>query len=323
MQGRSQRRVVQRRAFAPHVRQPHRHRRRIFGRLFGLAHQIEGPVQEKAAGVARPSDQDLPRRRVRNRPQPRHFAPLGDHAPGDEGGAEDHQHVAVVVRAGDELFGEGVDRATADDHPVDRRHRVIARDDARELIHRGAGIGRDLLVPGRVVEQRVRGDRGDRVERTDTCQRVVRDRLRGPETGGVGRLLRTPMEERHDLAALGRRLPRDRTSASVAVQQSRRDRSTATIDGAKRRHHGGDIHAFECRAPRSRGGRPCERCDATPCRHRVGTGPRPGSRRRGARGSCQHRAVTVDGERLHRRGADVDAHRDAVANLAHPNPSPI
>ena len=97
-----------------------------------------------------------------------------------------------------------------------------------------------VLAPAGPVEQRVGRRRGRRVEDRLAAQRVVRDRLRGPEAGRAGRLGAGPAQEPEPLADLGRgraghRRPR-RPAALVAVEQAGRQRahrcaSTAVSDG--------------------------------------------------------------------------------------------
>ena len=78
------------------------------------------PVQEQTAGVRRAADERLAGRGVGHGPQPVDLDPLRHDRPDDERGAEDHEHVAVVVGAGHELLAVGVDRAGTEQRAAGR-----------------------------------------------------------------------------------------------------------------------------------------------------------------------------------------------------------
>jgi len=205
-------RILERHAFPAGVRHPDGHPARIGDRArravaAGRAHAVD-PVEEESARVARAADLALARRRVRERPQSWHLTELTDGHPHDEGRTAQHEYVAVVIGARDDLFAHRVHSAGGQHglgvaHPA---HRGARRLHARHAVGCHAAVRADRVAPVGAVEQRVRrGGRGvvdDRLVR----QRVVGDRRRGPVPARVRRLARRPAQELDGFAGATARL---------------------------------------------------------------------------------------------------------------------
>src|SRR5207237_573798 len=80
-------------------------------------HGSTGPVEEQATRVRGSADHELARRSVGNRPQSGSLEPLVslEDRPRDQRRAADDEHVATVVRAGDDLLSHCVDRPATQD----------------------------------------------------------------------------------------------------------------------------------------------------------------------------------------------------------------
>ena len=198
----------------------------------GLGQQPGRPVAEQAARVARPADEELARRRCAGSPSSPGPSSLARRdRPDDQRRAEEHEHVAVVVRAGDDLVGQRVDATR-------REHRAVGAADPAALPRRSARAAaagrpgspsrrRDLAGPTRPVEQR------DRRSTRSTCRAPPRRTARGsrPPVAGQnavasGCLGRGPAQEpEHSPLSTRVRAGRvgARPAALVAVQQPGRD----------------------------------------------------------------------------------------------------
>ena len=124
-------RVVEGHALAPQVRLPHRHPSQVHGRPGRIRRGTGGPASRRSAQFRKsppaldgPAQQHPSRRGVGHRPQPRHLAPLGDHGPHDQGGAQDDQHVAHLVGPRHHLLAQRVDGAPAQRRVAGGRHRA-------------------------------------------------------------------------------------------------------------------------------------------------------------------------------------------------------
>ena len=105
------RRVVERRALASRVRSPHRHAARLGrGRPAARASRVT-QLQNSPPALRGPPTSNLPWRGVRDRPEPGHRDVARADDPHDQRRPEDHEHVAFVVGAGDDLLRERVDAA--------------------------------------------------------------------------------------------------------------------------------------------------------------------------------------------------------------------
>ena len=319
---------MQRRALAPHVRQPHR---QVAGADARRARpRPPGPSQRRTRSrnsppaLLGPPIERLARRRVRDRPEPGHLGPVVDDPPGDERRAAEHEHVAGARRP----------RPRA----ARRRRRSCRRRPARPAAgqpveHPAGGLdaaarcraARPASTPAAAaraasqpdeVEQRVGGHRRGRSRwrraRTGRGWRRPGPARTRPRPGACGRL---PGEEGQQLAAVAGlgRVVAGALAAVVAVEQP-----------------GPGGRAVGARPRRATAPWPTRSTAAT-----VAARPRPGRARRatsarqawstscskaprlGVRTSCGTRArartvpVAVDGHRLDRRGADVDPDRDA------------
>src|SRR5205807_7246557 len=112
-----------RRALAAHVGKPNGNARGIIGlRYVVVADTGEptGPVEEQAARVRGSTDHELAGRGVGNRPQSGSLEPLVslEDRPRDQRRAADDEHVATVVRAGDDLLSHCVDRPATQDGAI-------------------------------------------------------------------------------------------------------------------------------------------------------------------------------------------------------------
>ena len=253
---------------------------------------------------------------MRDRPQTGAFQPLltAQHRPRDERRATDDEHVAVVVRARHDLLGHRVDRASAEQRTVRTAHaarRLDPDDDVRQLLGGDTHLRDDVDVPLRAVEHRMRGEGRRRVERGASAQRVIGGRLRRPEALSLRAVLAQPGEEPDELTAFDRVGPRHiarLTSTMIAIQQAGTGGPAVSGQRTQRRHHRRDVHADDVDVAahlRVGGAHTVDPrridvvrqlfgvIDAQRMRH---------SRRR------DDAAVSIGGDGLHRRRADVDPH---------------
>ncbi|PQM44112.1 hypothetical protein C1Y40_05729 [Mycobacterium talmoniae] len=156
-------RVVVRGALAAQIRRPHRHPPRIHGGRIPRRQNPIHPAEEQSAGVAGPADAGFAGRGVRNRPQPRHPRRPGRGHPHDQGGAAQHQHVAIAVGAGHQLFAQGVDCPDTEHGVADAARRRAGRRDRGHSFDRRAVVGARLPAPAGAVEQRQRGVGGGEI----------------------------------------------------------------------------------------------------------------------------------------------------------------
>ena len=257
--------------------------------------------------------------------------PVVGHHPHDEGCPEDDQHVARAVGAGHDLFAEGIDR-TPGEGGVGAGHRPDPS--PHRTHHRQLILGHPELVEGRPVPtapgvEVPKGHGGGRVHRRDRGEGVGGHGLAVPVAAGIRLLGDRPPEHppalfplppgvtrRPDRGPVGTVLPRP----GVAVEQTGQQWTPPPVDRGDRRDHRGHHHTGggAVELGRDRGERPLR---ATPPRlgHVVleEVGARGAHSMRDA-GPGHHGAVGVDGHRLHRGGAHVDAYgADAALRPAH------
>ena len=307
--------VVEGCALATQVGRPHRHSPRIHHRRVARPQHPVDPAEKQPAGIARSADLTLSGH-GRDGPQARHLPRLGDGDPDDQGGAAQHQHVAVVVGAGHHLLAQRVDGA-------DRQH--------------GAGLaqlpGSDTgcFDPGHPVDRHTAVRAGFDVPagRRTAATRCRRWESRPPPHPPARNWRPPAPASTRPHRALGRpssaeiRRPRPPgTVASpsccrhpapvVAVQQPRRDRMAAGVDGGQRRHHRGNGHRQRIRARQL-----LQRRQRTQPPRLVGVVFQPVRRRHSqlVRDACprDHPAILVGGHRFDGGGADVDADCDLFA----------
>ena len=193
-------RVVQRRALPARIRRPHRDTRSARRRRPASREPAGRPVAEQPARVARAADEDFPARRVRDRPvaRDRRRASVGVTA----------QTMSVVPRItstspslvgpGDDLLGERVDAARTRAAGRRRRRAPLPSRSARAA---GAARAARRRTPTTSASHPVQSKSGYAVAAVDVSstasprERVVRDGLRRPVAGGVGRLAHAPAQE--------------------------------------------------------------------------------------------------------------------------------
>ncbi len=313
---------MQGRALAADVREPDRQvvraHRVDLGRRGGAQPAVDR-LQEQAARVAGAADERVAGGGVRDGPQARGLGRAVQHAPGDEGRAAEDQDVAGLVGAGDQLLGQGVDRAPAHQgagggevrqHPAGG---LDARHQRRKLVGGGARLRGQGLVPAGEVEQRVGGHGRRRVDDAAAAQGVVGDRLGRPVAGRAGRLRGVPGQEGQQLAAvarLGVAAGAGPHAAAVAVEQARARGRAVGLHRTQGGDHGRHVHRghLVARGDRRQGGQdpgPPGDVDVVLERARV-----RGAHLVGDAGPRQDRAVVVDRHGLDRRGADVDPDGD-------------
>ena len=148
--------VVQRRAFAPDVRRPHRYPPWVDCFWVALSHKAIHPAEEKAACIARSPDLALAHRGVRQCPQAGDLSVLADGDPHEQRRAAEHKDVAVAVSARDQLFAQRIDRPRGKHRVrlVDLADRRARHRGSRHPVHRGPAVGAYRVVPAETVEQR-------------------------------------------------------------------------------------------------------------------------------------------------------------------------
>ena len=242
-------------------------------------------VDEQPAGVARPADHRHAGGGVRDRPEPGDLDPLLDHAPRDERGAADDQHVAggVGARRRSARPSRRSSRRPRARRPPARSSRTVpdrldAAHDVGQRRRRGAGLRRQRLVPPDEVEQRVGGHRRGRVDGAPAGEGVVGHRLGGPVPGRLRRVGGVPGEEREQLAAVAGLggIGVVALAAVVAVEQARADAAAVGVDRAERRHHRRDVHGGDVEPLAHLRQRGDARRPATPRRRRARTRRPPG-----------------------------------------------
>ena len=155
-------RIVEGRAFTADVRRPHRHPPGSTSPDQPCADKPVHPAEEQTARVARPADLALARRGMGNRPQAGHLAELADCHPHDQRRTAQHEYVAVLIGACDDLLAGRRQRR----RPARRRCRAPGPTAApvgctrgmRSAVRRSPRIRR---APAGAVEQRMRGGGGE------------------------------------------------------------------------------------------------------------------------------------------------------------------
>ena len=274
-------RIVDRRALATRVRRPHGDRAGIArrSRVSG-AETVERPVHEQAAGVARPADEEVAGRGVRDRVVAAGVLGdlvLGDDDPDDERRTEDHEHVTGRVGAGDDLLRERVDAPRREHRPVGDRRPV--RTPPRS--GRAAGAGRSVM-PASLATAGSHGrqsNSGNAVAAVDVSSTAsppsawFATACAGQKPAASGYSRRGPAEEADELAALGRVARAAGAAAGVAVEQARRARDALLVDRRERRDHRRDRDATRLPAHVAELGRaPLPGPGATPRRRRARAG---------------------------------------------------
>ena len=302
--------VVQRDAFTAQVRRPDRHPPGVDAAI--RPDEAVHPAEEQTTRVTRPADLELARRGVRQRPEAGHLTELTCCHPHDQSGATQHQHVAVLVGARDELFADRIDRARGQ-HGVgvpQPTHRDARRLHARHRRRLRAALGAEGFAPSLSVEQRISGAGGGVVDDCLTREHVIGHRRRGPVPVGFGRLPHRPAQELFCFTGEERGVRACVSStADIAIEQARSERTPIDVDGRQGGHHRGDRHRRGIGPTQFGKGRqrsPPPRLvgvvfELIRCRHQQSMrDPDP-------RG---HLTVLVRGHRLHGRRTDVDADSD-------------
>ena len=189
------RRVLERHPLAARVRDPDGTRRRQ-ARVVGVAgaEQRDAQSRNRPPALLGPPTRNFARRGVRDRVVVRIVDELGHHRPHDQRRAEDHEHVAVVVGAGDELLGERVDRAALEDAAADpgtSAERLSRDAEPGNCSTRAPARGDEVFVPA--ASSRTAGTRSPRRSSRSPAvarERVVRDGLGRPVAARVGQFAR-------------------------------------------------------------------------------------------------------------------------------------
>ena len=261
--------VVQRRALASRVRQPHRQvvgpeQQQLLRR--GVADQSPDPIDEQATGVAGPANGHEAGPGRGERPQAVDLDPLVREHKRQQGRAAHHQHVADLTAGGHQLLAQRVDGAGRHQGTVSLANGRCPRADGGELIGGHADLLEQVRRPTLPVGHRGHSHGSGGVDGDHAAQGTVGHGLCRPE--GVHAATPGQPASESDRVPLGRPLagigsgdgagvrptmvrpaigicPSARAACggaapSVAIEQARGDGHPCRVDPAHGRHHGRD-----------------------------------------------------------------------------------